>query len=63
LKVVRNGDGVNFDKSKDISEGYNIHSLPTQILVDPTGMIIGRYGDDLGESHEALDKKLEEIFE
>lgn len=62
LKVVRNGDGVNFDKSKDISERYNIHSLPTQILVDPTGMIIGRYGDDLGESHEALDKKLEEIF-
>lgn len=62
LKMIRNGDGVSYDKSKDISDGYNIHSLPTQILIDPNGTIVGRYGDELGESHEALDKKLEQIF-
>lgn len=63
MKVIRNGDGVTFDRSKDISDGYNIHSLPTHVLIDPSGMIIGRYGDDLGEGHAALDKKLEEIFQ
>lgn len=62
LTMTRNGDGVTFDHSKDISDVYNIHSLPTQILIDPNGMIIGRYGDSLGEGHAALDKKLEEIF-
>jgi thiol-disulfide isomerase/thioredoxin len=63
LKVIRNGDTfVGLDRSKDISDGYNISSLPTQVLIDANGMIIGRYGGDQGEDHEALDKKLEEIF-
>jgi thiol-disulfide isomerase/thioredoxin len=62
MKVTMNGDVANIDHSNDISEGYNIRSLPTQVLIDPNGMIIGRYGDGLGESHAALDKKLEEIF-
>lgn len=62
LKINQKGDQVSYDDSKQISRGYNIHTLPTLILIDPKGMIIGRYGDELGESHEALDKKLEEIF-
>ena len=45
----------------DISEYYGIHSLPTKILIDPNGMIIGRYGGG-GENDEAMDKKLSEIF-
>lgn len=62
LKVTRKGDEVTYDDSRNISKGYNIHTLPTLFLIDPKGMIIGRYGDELGESHAALDKKLEEIF-
>ena len=45
----------------DISNYYGIHSLPTKILIDPDGMIIGRYGGG-GENDEAMDKKLAEIF-
>lgn len=50
-----------FDKSADITESYAIHSLPTKILIDKNGMIIGRYGGG-GENDEAMDKKLAEIF-
>lgn len=51
-----------FDKSTDISGPYGIHSLPTKILIDKEGMIIGRYGGG-GEGDEAMDKKLAELFE
>ncbi|HEY8960055.1 TlpA disulfide reductase family protein [Chitinophaga sp.] len=46
---------------EDISEHFGIHSLPTQILIDPKGVIIARYGGG-GEEHEALDAKLKEVF-
>ncbi|HEY0678288.1 MAG TPA: TlpA disulfide reductase family protein [Chitinophagaceae bacterium] len=49
------------DRSADINEGYNISSLPTHILIDPTGKIIGRYGEDPGAS-ASLDKMLESVF-
>jgi len=42
----------------DISEKYGIHELPTKILVDKNGIIIGRYY----EYDEELDAKLKEIF-
>lgn len=45
----------------DINAGYGISSLPTKILVDPDGVIIGRYGPG-GSEPEELDGKLEEIF-
>ena len=54
-------DGQNFDRTNDISDGYGIHSLPTKILIDPNGMIIGRFGGG-GEDDEAMDKKFSEIF-
>lgn len=47
-----------FDRSEDISEHFGIHTLPTKILVDPKGVIIGRYGSEEAE----LDKQLAEIF-
>ncbi|MDR6784485.1 thiol-disulfide isomerase/thioredoxin [Pedobacter africanus] len=53
--------GNTYDKSEDISEPYAIHTLPTKILIDKNGMIIGRYGGG-GENDEAMDKKLAEIF-
>lgn len=46
---------------EDISDHYGIHSLPTKILIDPNGMIIGRYGGG-GENDEAMDKKLAEVL-
>jgi thiol-disulfide isomerase/thioredoxin len=50
-----------FDRSTDISDPYGIHTLPTKILIDKNGMIIGRYGGG-GENDEAMDKKLAAIF-
>jgi glutathione peroxidase-family protein len=58
LKRTQNG----YDDSGDISHNYGIHTLPTKILIDPKGMIVGRYGGG-GEDDNAMDKKLEEIFE
>jgi thiol-disulfide isomerase/thioredoxin len=49
----------NYDTRNALTEHYGIHYLPTKILIDPSGMIIGRYGED----HELLDKKLAEIFD
>lgn len=46
---------------EDISEHFGIHSLPTQILIDPKGVIVARYGGG-GEEHEALDVKLKEVL-
>lgn len=51
-----------FDRSEDRSEAYGIHTLPTKILIDPDGMIVGRYGGG-GEDDDALDRKLSAIFQ
>lgn len=40
---------------KDINTNYNIRSLPTKVLVNPSGIIVARYGEG-----EQDDKKLEE---
>lgn len=47
-----------FDHSTDISEKFGIHVLPTKILIDPHGKIIGRFTED----EAALDEMLKEIF-
>lgn len=49
------------DQSHDISELYGIHTLPTKILIDKEGIIIGRYGGG-GGTQEDMDRKLEEVF-
>ncbi|QIL37948.1 AhpC/TSA family protein [Pedobacter sp. HDW13] len=49
------------NNSNAVSKGYGIHSLPTKVLIDKEGVIIGRYGLG-GENDEAMDKKLAEIF-
>ncbi|MGV3528082.1 MAG: redoxin domain-containing protein [Flavisolibacter sp.] len=62
LRGLKRVDGPQYyDKSASISDKYGIHTLPTKILVDPKGVIIGRYGGG-GENDEAMDKKLSEIF-
>ncbi|QJB40031.1 AhpC/TSA family protein [Chitinophaga oryzae] len=59
-KHVRRGLDMSRLKNnpKDISLKYGIHSLPTKILINPEGVIIGRYGSEGDE----LDKKLKEIY-
>lgn len=62
LRGLKRVDGpMMFDRSASISDRYGIHTLPTKILIDPNGVIIGRYGGG-GENDEAMDKKLSEIF-
>lgn len=53
----KTGGGINFDSSNSILDKYNISTLPTKILIDPKGVIVGRYGSD-----DDLDKKLAEIY-
>ena len=48
----------NEPNEEDISEKYGIHTLPTKILIDRSGKIIGRYS----EEEAPLDDKLKEIF-
>jgi len=60
IERAMNGDFKN--QPNDISDKYGIKTLPTKVLIDPTGKIIGRYGGEGGENEEAIDKKLEEIF-
>ena len=45
----------------DLSQKFGIHVLPTKILIDPAGIIIGRYGGN-GEEGNTLDKQLAELF-
>ncbi|HEY8970280.1 MAG TPA: redoxin domain-containing protein, partial [Puia sp.] len=47
---------------KDISEKFGIHSLPTKILIDRDGRIIGRYDKGTDEEAAELDRKLAEVL-
>ncbi len=61
LHVLRGYKPGDLNNEKDISEGYNINSLPTKILVGPDGVILGRYGDG-GGNDDDMYKDLERIF-
>ena len=60
-------DGHDFDRKSGktvksgINDGYNISTLPTKILVDPDGKIVGRYGSGGGTDAD-MDKDLAELF-
>ncbi|WP_312790015.1 TlpA disulfide reductase family protein [Sphingobacterium sp.] len=51
-----------FDRSSDISDWYSVQTLPTKILIDREGVIIGRYAGN-GENDKQLDRKLSQIFQ
>jgi thiol-disulfide isomerase/thioredoxin len=46
------------ENENDLHKKFGIHDLPTKILVDKNGVIVGRYN----ENDEELDTKLKEIF-
>ncbi len=52
-----NGRFKGYDKSKDISERYCVHYLPTKFLIDREGRIIGKIDTD-----EQLDEELAKLF-
>jgi thiol-disulfide isomerase/thioredoxin len=47
----------------DMDEKYGIASIPTKILIDPSGKIIGRFGDSFGGTDDDMDKMLASIFD
>ena len=57
-KKIRNGE----TNERDISDKFGIHSLPTKILIDKDGIIIGRYAKGTDEEAMELDKKIEEAL-
>ncbi len=57
----RKRTATGYDMTHSIGDHYAIHSIPTQILINPEGVIIGRYGSP-GDPHEEMDKKLKELF-
>lgn len=62
-------DGFDRDKAikgekndKEIGNKYGIHSLPTKIIIDKDGKILGRYDDNPGGKEEDMDKMLAKVF-
>ncbi|MGZ3778309.1 MAG: redoxin domain-containing protein [Mucilaginibacter sp.] len=53
-------NGSNTDN--DIGVKYAIHFVPTRILIDPSGKIIGRFGDNVANADVLLDRMLMNIF-
>jgi peroxiredoxin len=45
----------------DLNDKYAIHFTPTKVLIDPTGKIIGRFGDNYNQDL-GMDRLLENIF-
>ena len=58
MEKIQNGE----KNEKDISEKFGIHSLPTKILIDREGRIIGRYDKGTDEEAAELDRKLAEVL-
>ena len=62
--------GLDWDKIKndelndnDISEKFGIHSLPTKILIDKDGVIIGRYDQGSDDERDAMDKLIAKVLQ
>lgn len=58
LKEVKDENGNRtFDRSEDVSDLYDVHSIPTKFLIGKDGNIIGKV-----ESEKWLDEQLSQIF-
>lgn len=61
LRGLKKNKLEEIDKTESLNDIYNVHALPTRILIDHSGMIIGTYeGTD---ADEKLQKKLSKLFE
>ncbi|MEO6720483.1 MAG: TlpA disulfide reductase family protein [Ferruginibacter sp.] len=61
LRGLQKSEMEAIDKTNSINDKYNVSLLPTKVLIDPSGIIIGRYEGTEGD--EQLELKLKEIFE
>lgn len=61
LRGLQKNKGEEVDKTKSINDMYNVQVLPAKVLIDHSGIIIGRYEGT--EADEKLEKKLSKIFE
>lgn len=50
------------EKVRGVGEVYTVYTLPTKVLIDPTGHIIGRYEGEK-EDEERMVKQLENLFD
>ena len=50
------------DNPKDISNMFGVQSLPTKILLDASGVIVGRYDKNSPEEMLAMDKKIASLM-
>lgn len=57
LRGMKYDPKTGYDHTNDINDKFGIHTLPTQILIDPSGKIIARFGGG-GKPHEELDQIL-----
>jgi thiol-disulfide isomerase/thioredoxin len=75
--VVKDGTGIwhnvlqGYDAAKslkneqngnDINARFGVTQVPTKILIDPNGLIIGRYDKGTDEEEATMDKKLKEVL-
>ena len=60
LKLHDNVGEASFEG--ELRKQFNLMPIPVYILIDPEGVILGRYGATENDSAEMLDKKLIEIF-
>lgn len=57
LRGLKKLDNGNYDKSNDISDGYDVHSIPSKFIINANGILECVKAED-----EMLDAKLKEIF-
>ena len=63
-KLAVANDSINIWRhilDKKIGKNYAVHTIPLQILIDPKGIIIARFGEG-AESNENISQRLERIF-
>ncbi len=60
LRGIKKNKVEEVDKTESINDAFNVNILPTKILIDQKGIIIGRYEGT--EADHKLEKILQEIF-
>jgi len=58
--ILRGMDRNNRNSLQDLDNVYAVHEIPTKLLIDKNGVIIGRYLDVTEDA--LLEKKLDEVF-